>query len=275
MQQADKTNETMKRMLEFAQESNNPYGLPLVRSVQARLWLLQGDLDSAVRWLETTDFSFDTGTTVFWLEVPRITRCRVLVAQESETSLREATENLREHWQFAQATHNTPQMVEIQLLQAMTCQKQGRTDEALAVLGRAVTLARPGGYIRPFANLDSSMEDLLKRLPHHGNTGEYIRHIMAAFDVHESVHKRGELYPRSEQQPEMCNQALDKPLSNRELEILSLLGKGLRNKEIADRLFISPETVKKHTGNIYRKLDAHNRQKAVVKAYELGLLKPT
>jgi LuxR family maltose regulon positive regulatory protein len=274
-QQPDKANETMKRMLEFAQESNNPYGLPLVRSVQARLWLLQGDLDSAVRWLETTDFSFDTGTTVFWLEVPRITRCRVLVAQESETSLREATENLREHWQFAQATHNTPQMVEIQLLQAMTCQKQGRTDEALAVLERAVTLARPGGYIRPFANLDSSMADLLKRLLQHGNAGGYIRRILVAFDAHESVHKRGELSPWSEQQPEMCNQALDKPLSNRELEILSLLGKGLRNKEIADRLFISPETVKKHTVNIYRKLDAHNRQKAVVKAYELGLLKPT
>lgn len=73
----------------------------------------------------------------------------------------------------------------------------------------------------------------------------------------------------------MCNQALDKPLSNRELEILSLLGKKLRNKEIADRLFIAPETVKRHTANIYRKLDAHNRQKAVVKAYELGLLKQT
>ena len=73
----------------------------------------------------------------------------------------------------------------------------------------------------------------------------------------------------------MCNQALDKPLSNRELEILSLLGKGLRNKEIATRLFISPETVKKHTINIYRKLDAHNRQHAVVKAYGLGVLKQT
>ncbi|MBW2144508.1 MAG: helix-turn-helix transcriptional regulator [Deltaproteobacteria bacterium] len=44
---------------------------------------------------------------------------------------------------------------------------------------------------------------------------------------------------------------------------------------MADRLFISPETVKRHTANIYRKLDAHNRQKAVVKAYGLGLLKQT
>ena len=275
MQQPDKTNEAMKRMLEFAQESNNPYGLPLARSVQARLWLLQGDLESAVRWLETTDFSFDTGTTVFWLEVPRITRCRLLVSRESETSLREATEKLREHWQFYEAIHNTPQMVEILLLQAMVYQKQGQTDEALAVLERAVTLARPGGYICPFANLDSIMADLLKRLLQHGNAVDYIGRILAAFDAYVSVDEQDEPSPQPEQQPEMCNQALDKPLSTRELEILSLLGKGLRNKEIATRLFISPETVKKHTVNIYRKLDAHNRQHAVVKAYGLGLLKPT
>ena len=275
MQQPDKANETMNRMLEFAQESSNPSCLLFARSAWARLKLLQGDLETAIRWIESTDFSFDTGITLFWLEVPRITCCRVLVAQESETSLREATENLREHWQFAQATHNTPQMVEILLLQAMTCQKKGQTDEARAVLERAVTLARPGGYIRPFANLDSSMADLLKCLLQHGNAGRYIRRILAAFDVHESVHKRGELSPRSEQQPWVRNQTLDDPLTNRELDILSLLGQGLSNKDIAARLFISPETVKKHTGNIYRKLDAHNRQKAVVKAYELGLLKPT
>jgi len=62
-------------------------------------------------------------------------------------------------------------------------------------------------------------------------------------------------------------------LTGRELEILSHVRQGLNNKKIADGLFISPETVKKHTVNIYRKLDVHNRQQAVVKAYGLGLLK--
>jgi len=73
----------------------------------------------------------------------------------------------------------------------------------------------------------------------------------------------------------MRNQALDVPLTNRELEILSFLGQGLQNKKIAVKLFISTETVKKHTKNIYRKLDTHNRQQAVVKSYRLGVLKQT
>ncbi|MEX1282056.1 MAG: LuxR C-terminal-related transcriptional regulator [Desulfobacterales bacterium] len=53
---------------------------------------------------------------------------------------------------------------------------------------------------------------------------------------------------------------------------MDLLAPGLVNKEIGARLFISPETVKKHTQAIYRKLNVSNRRQAVVRAYELGLL---
>jgi LuxR family maltose regulon positive regulatory protein len=187
--------------------------------------------------------------------------------------LRKATEKLREHGHFFQAAHNTSHMIEVLLLQTLICQIQGKTDEALTVLEHAVTLAWPGGYIRPFVNLGKRMADLLRRLLQNGKAVDYIGRILVAFDAYESVDERDKPSPQSEQQPWMRNQALDDPLSNRELEILSFLGQGLRNKDIAAGLFISPETVKKHTANIYRKLDAHNRQQAIVKAYGLGLLK--
>jgi LuxR family maltose regulon positive regulatory protein len=65
---------------------------------------------------------------------------------------------------------------------------------------------------------------------------------------------------------------LDEKLTNREIDIVKLLSQRLSNKEIAEKLFISPETVKRHTINIYRKLSVHNRQEAVVRAKALGLL---
>jgi ATP/maltotriose-dependent transcriptional regulator MalT len=116
------------------------------------------------------------------------------------------------------------------------------------------------------------MADLLRRLSQHDNAGGYIRRILAAFDAYETVGGQDDPSHQSEQQPWGRNQALAKPLTGRELEVLSFMGRGLSNKEVADRLFISLETVKKHAVNIYRKLDAHNRQQAVVKAYDLGLL---
>ena len=61
-------------------------------------------------------------------------------------------------------------------------------------------------------------------------------------------------------------------LSERELEVLALLAAGKTNAEVADALFISIGTVKSHSANIYRKLEAKNRTEAVTRARELGLL---
>ncbi|NLX09199.1 MAG: LuxR family transcriptional regulator [Chloroflexi bacterium] len=68
------------------------------------------------------------------------------------------------------------------------------------------------------------------------------------------------------------NQALPDPLSQRELEVLGYIAAGLQNREIADRLFVSLNTVKTHINNIYSKLDVSNRVQAVARAQELELL---
>lgn len=61
------------------------------------------------------------------------------------------------------------------------------------------------------------------------------------------------------------------PLSEREREVLALMASGATNKEIAQRLFLSPHTVKEHTSSLYRKLNARNRTEAVQRAERLGL----
>jgi DNA-binding CsgD family transcriptional regulator len=72
---------------------------------------------------------------------------------------------------------------------------------------------------------------------------------------------------------EAPGQIADDPLSERELEVLSLLASGKTNSEVAGDLFVSVGTVKSHTGNIYRKLGARNRAEALNRARELGLIR--
>ncbi len=71
---------------------------------------------------------------------------------------------------------------------------------------------------------------------------------------------------------EAPDDALDEPLSERELEVLRLLASGRSNKEIAGDLFLALGTVKNHTSNAYRKLGAANRADALARARRLGLL---
>jgi DNA-binding NarL/FixJ family response regulator len=66
---------------------------------------------------------------------------------------------------------------------------------------------------------------------------------------------------------------LDDPLSERELEVLTLLASGRTNAEISRDLFVAVGTVKSHVNNIYRKLGAANRAEAVARARDLNLLR--
>lgn len=62
------------------------------------------------------------------------------------------------------------------------------------------------------------------------------------------------------------------PLTEREREVLDLIGSGATNREIAEQLYLSPHTVKEHTSSLYRKLSVRNRAEAVQKAQRLGLI---
>jgi LuxR family maltose regulon positive regulatory protein len=91
-------------------------------------------------------------------------------------------------------------------------------------------------------------------------TKDYIGRLLAAFSY-------------TMVRPSSSNpQPLIEPLSERELEVLYHLAEGLTNQEIASRLFLSPNTVKAHTHNIYGKLGANNRTQAATKARELKLI---
>ncbi len=101
-----------------------------------------------------------------------------------------------------------------------------------------------------------------------GIAPDYVRRLLAAFPVAEPE----QAAPSETQAP---NSDLIEPLSERELEVLQLIAEGLTNPEIASRLFLSLNTVKAHTRNIYGKLGVHSRTQAVARARALGVLPST
>ena len=277
--QPDRAKATMADLLEFSQDTNDPAYITIARSCQARLSLLQGRLASAVRWLQTADLSTDASVMFYWLEIPRLTRCRVLITQGTEASLQKAVDLLEDYRQEIEGQHNIRQLIDILLLQTLAYHKQAQFDEALDTLERAVTLAEPGGFIRPFVELGPSMAFLLNQLRSRGVAPDYIPQVLAAFTEETKDQGRTTKAPDSPPAgvvgppaPSRVSSSVIEPLTDRELEVLELLAQRRTNQEIAAQLVISSGTVKQHTHNIYQKLNVKGRRQAVATATELGIL---
>lgn len=138
------------------------------------------------------------------------------------------------------------------------------------MLERALALARPGGFIRTFADIPSLvrlLHELRKRRKARqevdGKLDTYLQHLLAAMSP---------LSAPSMSKEDLLQQEGLEPLSERELQILHLLDKDLTNKEIARELVVTPGTVKVHTNNVYRKLSVNNRRAAVTLAKALVFL---
>jgi LuxR family maltose regulon positive regulatory protein len=265
--QPESVEATLSLLLEFAQEKNYPAAITVARSCQARLSLMQGDLESAVHWLEMVELGTDPGVMFFWLEVPHITQCRILIAEGSEASLQEAGEKLAVYEKTNKVQNNIRQLIDILLLQSMVYQKQSQSDKALKTLTHAFSLAEPGGVIWPFLELGPEMAGLLVRLRQKGVAQKYIARILAAFPDDTKVGKHLQMASG-------VDSSLVEQLTPRELDVLALLARGLTNKEIAQQLVITPGTVRQHTNNLYKKLKVNNRLQAVAKASDLEIRFP-
>ena len=229
-----------------------------VPALKARVLIAQGRVGEALGWARQQGLSVDDDVS-YLREFEHITLARMLLAQRAEASVHEAARLLERLLLAAEEGGRTGRVIEILVLQALTRQRLRNIPAALSCLERAVTLAEPEGYVRVFVDEGPPMASLLKALAKQGTAGNYVRRLLAALaeTEHDSPVK----------------QALIEPLSERELDVLRLLGSELDGPAIARELSVSLNTMRTHTKNIYAKLAVTSRRAAVRRAAELGLLR--
>jgi LuxR family maltose regulon positive regulatory protein len=157
-------------------------------------------------------------------------------------------------------------MIDMRLTRVLIFTLKADVAAALAELKKALSLAEPGGFIMMFVSKGKHVAELLEEIctvnkrDHNvakaGFSLSYAKKILSAF--------------KSGKPPKI--EGLMDPISERELEILHLITAGLSNREIAEKLFISLNTVKTHTKNINSKLNVTSRTKAAARAKELGVI---
>ena len=237
----------LTRAEEFVRQHNFLFRMPDVATAQVLALLRQNNLAEAAHLAETHDLP--------------ISRARVHLARGDTSAALALLEPLRRQME---AKGWQDEQLKVMVLQAVTLQAHGEEDEAAQILRDALALAEPGGFIRIFVDEGTQMARLLSEAAARGIMPGYTGRLLAAFEAEERKSEAKSYLPPA--------QPLTEPLSQRELEVLRLIAKGLSNREIGERLFLAVDTVKGHNRRIFGKLSVQRRTEAVAKARSLDIL---
>jgi LuxR family maltose regulon positive regulatory protein len=228
---------------------------------RVRVWLSQGRLDEAIKWMREQMEDSESKSTFVGTRI-NIPIARIRIAQQLPEK---ANELLLPLLDAAETGGHISRAIELLILQALSLQAGDEIEKALIPLDKALSLAQPRGFFRIFVDEGPPMARLLYEALSRQISPEYVQKLLAAF-------------PSVEPEKELSSNPVDsdsewiEPLSERELEVLQLIAYGLSRQEIANELVLSLNTIKTHARNIFSKLGVNNQMQAVGKARGLGLL---
>lgn len=238
---------------------------------RARIALAHGRTGEVAEWVRTRGLAA-SDEPVCAREPEYLLLARLLIRRQPGQAAR-----LLARWHgLAAAQHRTGSVIETRILQALARAELDDPAGAATLLVEALALAAPQRHLRVFVDEGAALAALLRellvgrRLEQLDGGGAvpqaFLSALSAAFD------RIGHPLLSTARRGAVAVPGLVEPLTAREQEVLSLLADGRPNRAIAEDLFISVDTVKRHVTHVLDKLAATNRTEAVARARLLGLL---
>ncbi len=259
---------TLDALAQLAEQRHfAPHLLTQEAAVRVQLEQAQGNLAAAIHWADSSRLSTDDDDLSYPREGEYLALTRVCIAQVQDNPasplLQDTLRLLDRLLQEAETKARMGSVLEILVLRALALEAHGDRTSALSTLEQALVLAAPEGYIRLFVDEGPPMLALLRQAYTRSIVSDYVATLLNAF---------GEQHAPTIPPPYPRPDALVEPLTEREREVLRLLLEGASNREIAHRLVLSVNTVKRHVYNLCGKLGVQSRTQAIVRARNLNLL---
>ena len=273
-------------LLEEADRLYNGDFSPNVRPVaatRARLWVRAGDLAAARQWARERGLSPQVEVT-YVREYELLTLARILLAQwalsPDPVTLTDTVNLLERLGNAAEAGGRVGATVEVAVLTSLARDLTGDRVKAVESLRLALAVAEPEAWVRVIADDAVGLRGVLDEVERLDGPSPFLAEVRAAAGgppspagapardgASGSRRSRGEGLAASHDP----GPAHIEPLSERELDVMRLLGSDLGGPGIARQLSVSLSTVRTHTQHIYAKLGVNNRRAAVRRAHQLGL----
>jgi len=222
------------------------------RSLAAHLALIRNDLPTAQRWSLAIPESLPNYLLV-WIEIPHFTQAHIWITDGRPEYLEKAIILLSELKRLAENMGTVRRVIESQIWLACAFYQQGKWKAALEEMERAVQLSQPRQFACLFIEAGPIAAKILRQIS--SNKTRFVQEVLSGFDLHIKKKETSHFL-----------------LTKREHEVLQMLDSHLSEREIADHLSVSLDTVKKHCYHIYNKLGVNRRRDAIETSKETGIL---
>lgn len=272
--ESKKAQELIESGLNRMKKHHNEIFARQLKALSVLIDLKRGEFSTGNSWAESSGLNSDDEPT-YQNELELLTFARLLMATDKADQALPLLSRLQH---LAESHSRQRNAVEVMILQALAHHTGGNEAKAIETLEQVLILTEPESYIRSYIDEGEPVSKLLLQLlKQKGRQWEtekpellrYVIKLNDAFGISTPAPKTQKTQTENENLPWWY---VNDPLSERELEVMQLVSQGLSNQEIANKIFISAGTVKRHISNIYQKLDVHSRVQAIELSRKFGLI---
>jgi len=258
----------LQKLKEFVKDLSIPTHRAASGCCQVRLQLMR-NTGEPIKMPEHLPVNVDE--MLAWQDTVLSAYPRWLLHSTDPSQLKLAATELKKLQVYSASINSTIRDIELTMLQAIAQHKLGAPDKAQEHFEFALRKALPGRITKFFMEAPDELTELLREFKGHEDLAEFAMELLETYQS--SRISKNDKKNSSKTIAEQTSQwSPEISLTVREMEILRFVADGYRNKEIAAKIFVTTETVKKHLSNIFQKLDVKSRIQMVSKAREFGLL---
>ncbi len=232
-----------------------------VKVIKTEFAIAIGDTEEAIKMV--SNYNIDNFPIVpFYAYFPQLTLQKVRLLDNDPKHWDSAFNELEQLSKVAREKRFNSLLVETALLKAVYYEKVGELVKARENIVESIAAVKGGENIRTYTDLKLQLSATIFSFTESECTSELLKDIIRFYKKNESY---GTITKSQ-------NSKKGAGISQREKEIVHLISKGLQNSEIANELYVSEDTVKKHLYNAYRKLGVRNRISAIQEAKKKNII---
>ena len=158
-------------------------------------------------------------------------------------------------WAYAEAQSHKNLLIKLNILSSIAHFRQNKKEDAIEKMEQGLDISHITGDTIVYTEFGNDVYEIINLVSKSDASSEHIKHVLSLFNV----------YP--------AKKAINGfSFKERDLNILNFVSMGYSNAQIADAMFLSPESVKKYLYDIFQALEVKSRMKAVIKAKEIGVI---